>query len=94
MKTVRTKPNQIGFPLVLIEWVDSSRIGDGWRMLDEIEAPEPHLCVSVGFVVKESKDAKVLAPNLADVRSDDNRQAYGGIMIPTGAIVREEVLKR
>ncbi len=77
----------------MIEWVDSSRLGDGWRMLDEIEAPEPHRCISVGFVIKESKDAKVVAPHLADVRSDDNKQAYGGIMIPTRAIVREKRLR-
>lgn len=85
--------SDVGFPLVLIEWVDSSRLGDGWRMLDEIEAPEPHRCLSVGFVVKESKDAKVLVPNLADVRSDDNKQAYGGIIIPTRAIIRQRALR-
>lgn len=86
--------SKIDFPLVLIERVDSSRLGEGWRMLDGIEPPHPDRYISVGFVVKASKDAKVLAPNLADVRSVDNRQAYGGIMIPTRAIVREETLKR
>lgn len=82
------------FPLVLIEWVDSSRLGDAWRALDEIDEDEPHYCVSVGFLIKDNRDAKILAPNLADVRSEDNRQAFGGIMIPTRAIIRQRVLKR
>jgi hypothetical protein len=69
-------------------------LGDGWRALDEIYEEEPHYCVSVGFLIGGSKDAKVLAPNLADVRSDDNKQAFGGIMIPIRAIIRQRVLKR
>jgi hypothetical protein len=98
LKNSRIKPdqagrNRIGFPLVLIEWVDSSRLGDGWIDIADIKQPNPSLCVSVGFLAKANARGKVLIPTIADVEHADNRHCHGGIMIPTRSIIRERRLK-
>jgi len=75
------------YPLVLIEWIDASRIFDGWLDLKEIPTPEPHKCVSVGFLISENKEGKILIPTLADIEHPENRHTYGGMLIPSAAIV-------
>jgi hypothetical protein len=80
------------YPLMLIEWVDSSRLREGWIDLSEIGERDPHTCVSVGFLVKENKLGKILVPTVADVKNAANRHAYGGIMIPVCSILSERRL--
>jgi hypothetical protein len=41
----------VPYELVLIEWVDASRLSDGWIDLSAIPDPYPHKCVTVGFRV-------------------------------------------
>jgi hypothetical protein len=80
--------------LMLIEWVDSSRLtGDEWMDWNDIHPADPHKCVSVGFIVSENKKGVILVPTIADVEHEDNRHVYGGIMIPQGAIVLKRKLK-
>jgi hypothetical protein len=81
------------YPLVLIEWVDSSRIGEGWTDVAEIKEPDPHKCVSVGFLVKKNKRGKILLPTIADVDHEDNRHSHGGIMIPNCSIISQRRLR-
>jgi hypothetical protein len=80
------------YPLMIIEWIDSSRLGAGWIDFDEINDPDPHRCVSVGFLVKENERGKVLVPTVADLEHPENRHVHGGIMIPTCSIVSERRL--
>jgi hypothetical protein len=80
------------YPLMLIEWVDSSRLGNGWLDLDEIHDPDPHTCVSVGFLVKENERGKILVPTVADIKNPANRHTHGGIMIPSCSIISERML--
>jgi hypothetical protein len=80
------------YPLMLIEWVDSSRLGEGWLDLSEIGEPDPHICVSVGFLVKQNERGKILVPTVADVAHAVNRHTHGGIMIPACSIVSERLL--
>jgi hypothetical protein len=80
------------YPLMLIEWVDSSRLGEGWIDLSQIGEPDPHTCVSVGFLVKENKLGKILVPTVADVKNAANRHAHGGIMIPVCSILSQRRL--
>jgi hypothetical protein len=89
---IRSYPLAREYPLMLIEWVDSSRLGGGWLDLDEIKEPDPHLCVSVGFLVKENERGKILVPTVADVKNAANRHTHGGIMIPACSIVSERML--
>ena len=76
-------------PLVSIEWVDSGQPIPGWQWLEEIERRRPHKCVSVGFLVQDDEETKVLAPNLgSSCGGDDWDQASGLITIPTAAVTR------
>jgi hypothetical protein len=88
-RTIRT-----GHPLVLIEWVDASRLTHGdWMDLKDVEAPSPHRCLSVGFVATENVKGVILVPTIADVDHAENSHVYGGIMIPRNSIVLREVLR-
>lgn len=78
---------------MIIEWVDSSRVGEGWLDLAEIGAPDPHTCISVGWLVRENERGKVLVPTIADVEHEANRHTHGGIMIPTCSIISERRLR-
>jgi len=49
-------------------------------------------CCSVGWLVAENKNTKMLAPNVGDIDSDDNIQASGFIRIPASAVTRQVVL--
>lgn len=73
-------------PLVCVEWVDSRQPTSSWAWVDEYEPQGACSCVSVGFLLKDGKDVKVLAPNLADIFHE--KQATGIINIPVACITR------
>jgi hypothetical protein len=76
-------------PLVLIEWVDSGQPVPAWQWLDQIEERLPHRCVSVGFLVQDDAQAKVIAPNLgASDGTGGFDQASGLTTIPTASVQR------
>ena len=79
--------------LVLIEWIDASRLSDGWMDLGGIPEPYPHRCVTVGFLVSENEHAKILVPTIGDTDHPENSHTYGGMMIPTSGIISQTVLK-
>jgi len=75
--------------LVLIEWLDSGQPVPSWQWLEHIEPRRPHLCVSVGFLMQDDAEAKVLAPNLgASNGASEWDQASGVITIPASAVQR------
>ncbi len=76
-------------PLVSIEWLDSGQPIPGWQWLEGMERRRPHKCVSVGFLVQDDEETKVLAPNLgSSCGGDEWDQASGLITIPTTAVTR------
>ncbi len=81
------------YPLVLIEWVDASRLSDGWIDLAAVPEPYPHRCVTVGFLLSENKRGKILVPTVGDVEHRANSHTYGGMMIPASAIISERRLR-
>jgi hypothetical protein len=79
--------------LVVIEWVDSGQPIPGWQWLSEIDPRRAHKCVSVGFLIQDDEQTKVLAPNLGSSNGDEDwDQASGLITIPTVAITKLERL--
>lgn len=74
--------------LVLIEWVDSSQPMPNWVHLDSLPNMNPIECVSVGWLIHDDKDMKMLAPNMGDMESENNAQAAGIIRIPAGSVKR------
>jgi len=74
--------------LVLIEWVDSSQPLPNWAHLASLPSAVPIECVSVGWLLHDDKQVKMLAPNMGDMKSGGNEQAMGIINIPTAAVKR------
>ena len=81
------------YDIFLIEWIDASRLSDGWMDLSAIPVPAPHYCVTVGYLISENKYAKILVPTIGDTEHKDNQHTYGGMMIPKAAIIRETKLR-
>jgi hypothetical protein len=75
-------------PLVLIEWVDSSLPASGWRYLQDQENTEPVICKSVGWLIKDEADCKVIVPHLGYGSRPDPYQGSGDIAIPSRCITR------
>jgi hypothetical protein len=75
-------------PLVLIEWEDSTQPYGRWQWLSSVALPKVVLCVSVGYLIRDTHQAKTLAPNLGNVDCEDDVQASGLISIPARSIRR------
>lgn len=73
--------------LVFIDWEDSAQPLAEWRYLDDLGPLEVVQCQSVGFLVHDGDDVKVLAPNVGDL-GREHAQACGLMRIPTRCIVR------
>ncbi len=87
----KTTP-KVPFKLVLVEWIDASRLSDSWMDLSAIPDAYLHKCVSVGFVVSENEDSKIIVPTIGDVDHPANSHTYGGMLIPRRAIISETIL--
>lgn len=75
-------------PLVMIEWDDSVQPAPSWTRLSDFENPIAMRCASVGWLIYDGDDVKVLAPNMADIMVPDNLQVSGAIRIPTKSVVK------
>lgn len=84
--TKRRKPS-LPYRLVMLEWEDSAQPVDQWQWVDDYKAPEIVKCVSVGFLIAETKRAFALAPNLGDI-TRERVQASGIMRIPRSAVRR------
>lgn len=71
--------------LVMIEWEDSRRPVPEWCWLPDYDKPSPVVCVSVGWLIKNGKKVKALAPNVGDMKAEP-AQVSGVIQIPTRCI--------
>lgn len=74
------------WPLVLIDWEDSSFVGVGWQ--DPMEFSDaPVCCRSVGWLVLDGNHTKAIMPHRND-QGDSLNQGGGIIKIPTRCISR------
>tara|TARA_R110000737_G_scaffold321683_1_gene333733 strand:+ start:39 stop:356 length:318 start_codon:yes stop_codon:yes gene_type:complete len=78
--------------MVLVEWEDSASPLSRWCHLDDLPTLEVIKCVSVGFIVAESDQVLMLAPNIGD-SGTDNAQASGCIRIPKSGITMQRGLR-
>ena len=69
--------------LVLIEWEDSRRPDSTWKHLAEHPVWDAVKCASVGWLVHDDDQKKVLAPNMGDIDDASNMQLSGEIVIPS-----------
>lgn len=80
------------YPLVLVEWDDSARPNPAWVHVTDLPKPKVIGCLSVGWVIQETRRVLVLAPNIGDAHSKGNGQVCGYIRIPVAAITRRAEL--
>lgn len=73
--------------LTLIEWVDSRQPNGAWKHLSDTHEWGPVKCASVGWLIADDADKKVLAPNMGDIDDVENLQFSGAIVIPTRCVV-------
>ncbi len=73
---------------VFLMWEDSYGVGSTWEEFADKSTIVPHMCFSVGWIVKETKDAIVIVPHI----SPPNEQigavecGCGDMVIPKSAI--------
>jgi hypothetical protein len=74
--------------LVLIEWVDSYGGTTGWKALGDC-TPDVLVCRSVGWLLHDRDDVKVIVPHLIEPAEDTRiaAQGRGDMTIPCAAIV-------
>lgn len=73
--------------VVLIEWVDSTQPEPSWRHLENAPSLTTVSCRSVGWLIAESDDVLMIAPNVGDLGTE-SAQASGFLRIPKAAITR------
>ncbi len=74
--------------LVMVDWEDSAQPVASWLHLTDLPALSAVQCCSVGWIVAQSDDVLMLAPNLGERGCEVNAQASGIIRIPKRCIVR------
>jgi hypothetical protein len=75
-------------PLVLIEWEDSRQPSGQWVYLSAIaEDHSPVLCATVGWLIKDTAEVKVVCQSMADIDKDDDMQAGGVMVIPARCVL-------
>ena len=73
--------------LVLIEWIDSYGCSAAWQQLSDC-APQPMICRSVGWLLHDGAECKVIVPHVADQAGDIPTQGCGDMTIPAVTIRR------
>ena len=92
-QSAKSRRDPLPYKLVMVEWVDASRLSNGWMNLDAVPDPYLHRCVTVGFLIAENEQGKILVPTVTNLEYDDNKQTYGGMMIPASAVIRQRRLR-
>lgn len=75
--------------LVIIEWFDTFGCSSSWENLSELSEngePKPLICQSVGWLLHDGKESKVIVPHIADASENTAQQGCGDMTIPTCCI--------
>lgn len=86
-KTASRERPRAPYRLVLVEWEDSARPVSEWQWTEDYAIPGIVRCISVGYLIAETKEAIAVAPNLGDV-TRERVQASGIIRLPRSAVRR------
>jgi hypothetical protein len=74
------------YPLVYVEWEDSLAGTTGWGFIDGVK-PTIMVCRSVGWLVYDGEDCKLIVSHLSEPdHADAKQQGCGDMTIPTSAI--------
>jgi len=80
--------------LHIIKWIDSHNAPGIWELISEMPEPENMVCISVGWIEKETKDNIVIIPHISDINNKENKgHACGAMTIPKLAILKRKKIK-
>ena len=79
-------------PLVIIRWQDSRQACGQWRFLKSLPDQRAVEVASVGWLLKDTDEVKVLCQNIGDLAHPENAQASGIMTIPTRCVLSVERL--
>ena len=79
-------------PLVIIRWLDSRQPCGQWRYLSSLPDVRPVEVATVGWLVKDTADVKVVCQNVGDLENPERAQASGIMTIPTRCVLSVEKL--
>lgn len=79
-------------PLVIIRWVDSRQPCGQWRYLSALPEARPVEVATVGWLVKDTSDVKVVCQSVGDLEHPEKAQASGIMTIPTRCVLSVERL--
>jgi hypothetical protein len=79
-------------PLVIIRWLDSRQPCGQWRYLSALPDARPVEVATVGWLVKDTADVKVVCQNVGDLENPERAQASGIMTIPTRCVLTVERL--
>lgn len=75
--------------IVYIEWVDSFGCSPNWEEIKEEYNPEPLVCKSVGWLLYDGVDCKIIVPHITTEKHDHAiQQGCGDMTIPASAILK------
>jgi len=83
---------QTDCPLVIIRWQDSAQPISGWKHLSDLPRTRPIECASVGWLLKDDDDIKVICQSVGDLHNLKNAQASGIMTIPARCVISIERL--
>ncbi|MDD5006461.1 MAG: hypothetical protein PHS33_08210 [Candidatus Omnitrophica bacterium] len=79
--------------LTLIEWEDSYSTDDKWKSVSAMPKPKRMICVSVGWIIKETKNNILIIPHLSDIKNKKSSgTAFGEMVIPKSSIRKRKEL--
>lgn len=73
--------------LVLIEWEDSTQPVSQWQHINDIKVSAVRIA-SVGWLIRDGKKIKALAPNVGGLGGKGSPQCSGVIAIPTRCVIQ------
>lgn len=79
-------------PLVIIRWQDSRQPCGQWRYLSALPEARPVEVATVGWLVRDTADVKVVCQNIGDFQHPEKAQASGIMTIPTRCVLSVERL--
>ena len=79
-------------PLVLIRWQDSTQPLSSWQFLSALPRTRPLECATVGWLLKDDEEVKVICQSVGDIENPKNAQASGIMTIPTRCVLSMEKL--
>jgi hypothetical protein len=79
-------------PLVIIRWQDSAQPLPSWQYLSALPRTRPIECATVGWLLKDDDEIKVICQSVGNLDNPNSAQASGIMTIPARCVLSIEKL--